>query len=80
MSSATATTSFDTSSLFDGHGRRKYLNAMERERFVRAAAQFCPRTYALCLLLNVTGCRISEALAVCPVHLDACEQVGTRPV
>ncbi|MEM0989031.1 MAG: site-specific integrase [Pseudomonadota bacterium] len=65
----------DPASLFDAHGRRKYLNADERERFIAAAATFSPQIYALCLLLHCTGCRISEALAVRPVHLDPAEDV-----
>lgn len=65
----------DPASLFDAHGRRKYLNADERERFISAAATFSPQIYALCLLLHCTGCRISEALSVRPVHLDPAEDV-----
>lgn len=60
----------DPTSLFDAGGRRKYLNADERERFVAAAATFTVRIEALCLLLHFTGCRISEALAVRPQHLE----------
>ncbi|MEL7444342.1 MAG: site-specific integrase [Pseudomonadota bacterium] len=65
----------DPASLFDYHGRRKYLNAEERERFADAAAAFGIKIEALCLLLHFTGCRISEALALCPVHLDPAENI-----
>lgn len=65
----------ETASLFDARGRRKYLNAEERERFVSAAAGFSPRIEALCLLLHFTGCRISEALALRPEHLDPSDGV-----
>ncbi|MEM0987348.1 MAG: site-specific integrase [Pseudomonadota bacterium] len=63
----------EAASLFDATGRRKYLNADERERFVSAAATFSPRIKALCLLLHYTGCRISEALALEAHHLDAAD-------
>lgn len=65
----------DAGSLFDATGRRKYLNADERERFVAAAATFSPRIEALCLLLHFTGCRISEALALRAHHLDPADGV-----
>lgn len=52
-------------SLYTRAGRRKYLNADERSRFL-AASFACPRAdqRTLCLTLAYTGCRISEALAV----------------
>lgn len=65
----------DPASLFDAQGQRKYLNADERARFITTAAAFSPQIYALCLLLHCTGCRISEALAVRPLHLDPAEDV-----
>lgn len=60
----------DPTSLFDAVGRRKYLNADERARFFAAASTFTVKIEALCLLLHYTGCRISEALAVTPQHLE----------
>lgn len=75
MNAPTPAPANDPGSLFDLYGRRKYLNAVERERFINAAATFEARIYALCLMLHFTGCRISEALAVCPMHLDAHENV-----
>lgn len=52
-------------SLYTATGRRKYLTADERSRFL-AAALACPRAdqRTLCLTLAYTGCRISEALAL----------------
>jgi integrase len=54
-----------TISLYERDGRRKYLTPAERERFI-AAALACgrPEVGTLCLLLALTGCRISEALAL----------------
>lgn len=65
----------DPQSLFDPVGRRKYLNAGERARFVASAACFCPKIEAFCLVLHYTGCRISEGLALQSVHLDPSEGV-----
>jgi len=54
-----------TGSLYSVSGQRKYLTQDERARFI-AAAQCCPRANVrtLCLTLALTGCRISEALAL----------------
>ncbi len=56
--------------LFDHTGRRKYLSAEERARFLAAAALAAPRIEAFCLLLHFTGCRISEGLGLRAEHLD----------
>jgi integrase len=56
--------------LFDGNGRRKYLCAGEVPRFLKMARAADAETYLFCSLLAYTGCRISEALALMPVHLD----------
>jgi integrase len=56
--------------LFDAHGGRKYLCARELPRFLDAAHRSDGMTWAFCALLVHTGCRISEALAVTPAHLD----------
>lgn len=50
--------------LYDPHGRRLYLNQSERRRFALSASQADPATYLLCLVLMLTGCRISEALSL----------------
>lgn len=59
-----------SSSLFTGRGQRKYLSKNERTRFGRAANSADRATRLLALLLLYTGCRISEALATAPRHLD----------
>src|SRR5580693_7140671 len=52
-------------SLYTSAGKRKYLTAAERIRFLETARN-CPRPdlRTLCLTLAYTGCRISEALAL----------------
>ncbi len=62
-------------SLLDKQGRRKYLIPAERERFLNAA-QSCPckRVRALCLTLLYTGCRVSEALNLKRIDVDAAEK------
>ena len=56
--------------LFDGHGRRKYLQRAETQRLLVAASKADRQTRLFCHLLFYTGCRISEALAVRPDRLD----------
>lgn len=60
----------DPTQLLDQQGRRKYLCGEEMVRFLSAARQADQPTRAFCLLLVQTGCRISEALAITPQHLD----------
>ncbi len=57
-------------SLFDSNGRRKYLTNDERRRFLAAAARADRHVRTLCMTLAFTGCRISEALALTPRHID----------
>ena len=59
--------------LYDRQNRRLYINASERQRFLVAAKRFPPLQRTLCLTLLYTGCRLSEALALCPadIQLDA---------
>jgi len=57
-------------SLYTGSGRRKYLTAQERERFVAAVASCSPEVGTLCLMLAWTGCRITEALNLTHADLD----------
>src|SRR5665213_2020666 len=57
--------------IHDAAGRRKYLSADERTRFLRAADSLSPRRRALCHVLGYAGCRISEALALTVHHDDA---------
>jgi integrase len=56
--------------LFDQSGRRKYLTSEEVVRYMRAAQAADPHLRAFFLLLAQSGCRISEALAITPQHLD----------
>jgi len=65
-------TSGSGGSLYSTAGQRKYINAAERTRFI-AAALACPRPKlkSLCLTLAFTGCRISEALALCAGAIEA---------
>ena len=61
--------------LVDQHGR-KYLTADERQRFLAAVrAHPKPAVQTLARTLAMTGCRVSEALAIraCDVDLDANE-------
>lgn len=51
-------------------GRRKYLDAEERRRFLLAASQEPGEAHALCALLVYTGCRISEALSLHRDQID----------
>lgn len=60
----------ETSSLFDEAGRRKYLNADERCRFLAASRNVAPPLRYLCDHLHYTGCRPSEAMSLCWRHLD----------
>lgn len=57
--------------VFDGGGRRKYLNGTERARFLAVADRAVPNIRALAYILAYTGCRISEALALKLDHHDA---------
>jgi integrase/recombinase XerD len=56
--------------VYDGDGRRKYLDADERQRFLKVADDQPPHVRALCHLLIFSGCRISEALAMRRDHVD----------
>jgi len=49
-------------SLYAADGRRKYLNADERRRFLAAAQLAEPKVRSFCLTMAYLGCRISEAL------------------
>ena len=57
--------------LFTSDGKRKYLTAEERERFLGAAAEHHRgevRTF--CMVMAYTGCRISEALQLTADRVD----------
>jgi len=57
-------------SLYGPSGGRKYLNAAERRRFIKAANRAEPRTRLFCLVLGWSGGRISEVLALTPAGID----------
>ncbi|KAF0096437.1 MAG: integrase [Puniceicoccaceae bacterium 5H] len=62
--------------LRDGRGR-KYLTRRERQAFFRVALTLPAEDAGFCLVLLLTGCRISEALRLKPVHVDHSEGVLT---
>ena len=69
------TTAHGAGELVDARGR-KYLTRDERERFLAAVrAHPKPAVQTLARTLAMTGCRVSEALAIraCDVDLDAAE-------
>jgi integrase/recombinase XerD len=57
-------------SLYGPGGRRKYLTAAERRRFVRALQRVSPNVRLFCLLLVWSGGRLSETLAVTADSFD----------
>ncbi|WP_456828508.1 hypothetical protein [Bradyrhizobium sp. USDA 4518] len=58
-------------------GARKYLNAAERLRFIRAAGRARREVYLFCLTLVWGGARISEALGVTAGAIDLDRAVVT---
>jgi integrase len=56
--------------LFDTKGRRLYLTNEERAAFLDTAKDAERTVRTFCLVLNYTGCRISEALALTPQSFD----------
>lgn len=60
-------------SLLDGHGKRKYVIAAERSRFVAAALAEGGAVASFCATLALTGARISEVLALTPDRIDTGE-------
>ncbi|WP_241479137.1 tyrosine-type recombinase/integrase [Leisingera sp. ANG-M1] len=57
-------------SLLTSTGHRKYLNAVERDRFTAAAHAQPDKACLLCLTLLWTGGRLSEVLALKPEHIS----------
>jgi integrase/recombinase XerD len=57
-------------SLFGSTGARKYLNAAERRRFIKTARRAPLEVQLFCLLLCLSGARISEILALTPSAID----------
>ena len=59
-----------TTSLLTKRGYRKYLTERERHAFLAAAARQDMDVYLLCATVALTGCRLTEALRVRPMHVD----------
>jgi integrase len=57
-------------SLYGPTGSRKYLNAAERRRFIKEARRAPFDVQLFCLVLSLTGGRISEILALTPAAID----------
>jgi integrase/recombinase XerD len=57
-------------SLYGSTGSRKYLNVAERRRFIRAARRAPLDVQLFCLVLSLSGARISEILALTPAAID----------
>ncbi|TNE45362.1 MAG: hypothetical protein EP321_11305 [Sphingomonadales bacterium] len=57
-------------SMFNQDGRRKYLTHAEMQSFLHAAEQCSPEVHSFGWMLAVTGCRISEALAMTRENID----------
>ncbi|MCW2412732.1 MULTISPECIES: tyrosine-type recombinase/integrase [unclassified Sphingobium] len=62
------------SMVFAGDGGRKYLTHEERAAVLSRASEDAPETYTFCMVLAVTGCRISEALALTLKSIDLSSQ------
>lgn len=61
--------------MFSLDGQRKYLTQSETRRFLQEARQDDPVVHCFCWLIAVTGCRISEALALTPSNIDFEERI-----
>jgi integrase len=62
--------SYSRLSLFELSGHRKYLNAVERQCFIRATTRQRTAVRLFCLTLLWSGARISEVLALTPAAID----------
>ncbi|WP_075996631.1 tyrosine-type recombinase/integrase [Salaquimonas pukyongi] len=62
-------------SLYTHEGRRKYLTAGERQRFIAVVNRQERQVRLFCQVLLFTGCRISEALALRGEHISLEEGV-----
>ena len=61
----------DVSFTYDRLGNRKYATMRERRRFLRAAREHASTpVYTFCLVLVLTGARLSEVLALTPRQID----------
>ena len=62
--------------LYAPHGGHKYLNAAERERFLKIVKAAPLRVRLFCQVLLWSGCRISEALALTPNAIDLDDRIA----
>lgn len=60
----------EVSPLYDHSGARKYLSATERNQFLSATDHLRSDADTFCKTLAYTGCRLSEALRLCPRSFD----------
>ena len=60
--------------LFDDDGKRLYLTADERSRFLKASADEDRDDRLFCRLLHYSGCRPSEALELTPERISLDER------
>ena len=56
--------------LFDASGQRKYLTREQQQAFLRTAEKASPDVHTFCWTLALTGCRISEGLALVASRVD----------
>lgn len=56
--------------LFDQTGSRKYLNAAEREAFLKASEDAAREVRTFCAVLHFTGVRLNEALNLTADRID----------
>lgn len=61
--------------ILDGEGRRKYVNRTEYRQFMKAAGCLPEQGRIFCLLVGLSGCRISEALGMRGFHVARGEVV-----
>jgi integrase len=60
--------------LYDRQGGRKYVNGIERARFIEVSRLFPVEVQTFCMTLAISGARISEVLALAPLRFDFVEQ------
>lgn len=56
--------------LYDDEGQRKYLNHVERIDFLKSTRILATDRQVFCLIILLTGCRISEALELTRKRID----------
>lgn len=61
--------------LYDERGKRLFINAEERARFIASADLAEPLVRTFCHLLVFTGCRITEALSLTASNIQVSDRV-----